>query len=248
MVDPNQILSTALIPGLQGLALYGKIGDAVSVFVRAVDTRSHFTVIARPAVYTANNKRAVISNGQQVPIPGTSLSNLPTTGLARQARCLSRINGSIRECGACLEVIPLINSNNEVTLKIAQINDTLGANVPISGNQVPIINSQRLTTTVTIPSGATVVLGGLIQDEITKSDNGIPYVDNIPYLGRLFKYTTNIKNRTELLIFIQPTIVNNRVDAYRASLKEEKRSMVGSEMSDLLIPLIMLVQRQAGRS
>ena len=133
-------------------------------------------------------------------------------------------------------MIPLINSNNEVTLKIAQINDTLGANVTISGNQVPIINSQRLTTTVTIPSGATVVLGGLIQDEIDKSDNGIPYVDNIPYLGRFFKYTTRIKKRTELLIFIQPTIVNNNVDAYRASLKEEKRSVVGSEMSDLAHP------------
>jgi general secretion pathway protein D len=81
-----------------------------------------------------------------------------------------------------------------------------------------------------------VVLGGLIQDSINKTDNGIPYVDNIPYLGRLFKYTTRIKNRTELLIFIQPSIVNNHADAYRASLKEEKRSVVGSEMSDLAHP------------
>jgi type II secretory pathway component GspD/PulD (secretin) len=101
---------------------------------------------------------------------------------------------------------------------------------------VPIINSQRLTTTVTIPSGATVVLGGLIQENIQKTDNGIPYVDNIPYLGHLFKYTTRIKNRTELLIFIQPTIVDNSLDVYRASLKEEKRSVVGSEMSDLAHP------------
>jgi type II secretory pathway component GspD/PulD (secretin) len=228
-----------MIPGFQGLALYGKIGDAVSVFVRALDTRSHFTVLARPAVYTANNKRAVISNGQQVPIPGTSLSNVPTTGTG------STTTGSVASVESTvqyenvelrLEVIPLINSNNEVTLKIAQINDTLGNNVNISGNLVPIINSQRLTTTVTIPSGATVVLGGLIQDSINKTDNGVPYVDNIPYLGRLFKYTTNIKNRTELLIFIQPTIVNNSADAYRASLKEEKRSNVGSEMSDLAHP------------
>jgi general secretion pathway protein D len=237
VTDPAQILSTAMIPGLQGLALYGKIGDAVSVFVRAVDTRSHFTVIARPAVYTANNKRAVISNGQQVPIPGTSLSNVPTTGIGTTGSVAS-VESTVQyeNVELRLEVIPLINSNNEVTLKIAQINDTLGANVPISGNQVPIINSQRLTTTVTIPSGATVVLGGLIQDEIDKSDNGIPYVDNIPYLGRLFKYTTRIKKRTELLIFIQPTIVNNNVEAYRASLKEEKRSNVGAEMSDLAHP------------
>lgn len=238
VVNPGAILSTAAIPGLQGLAIYGKIGDALSVFIRALDSRSHFTILARPAVYTANNKRAVISNGQQVPIPGTSLSNVPTTATGTTVGTVASVESTVQyeNVELRLEVIPLINSNNEVTLKIAQINDTLGANVNISGNQVPIINSQKLTTTVTIPSGATVVLGGLIQDEIDKSDNGIPYVDNIPYLGHLFKYTTRIKKRTELLIFIQPTIVNSNFDAYRASLKEEKRSVVGSEMSDLAHP------------
>jgi len=237
VVDTGQILNSAMIPGLQGLAIYGKISDAVQVFIRALDTRSHFTVLARPAIYTANNKRAVISNGQQVPIPGTSLSNVPTTGTGTTGSVAS-VESTVQyeNVELRLEVIPLINSNNEVTLKIAQINDTLGNNVNISGNEVPIINSQRLTTTVTVPSGSTVVLGGLIQDTINNTDNGIPYVDNIPYLGRLFKYTTRIKNRTELLIFIQPTIVNNNVDAYRASLKEEKRSNVGAEMSDLAHP------------
>jgi general secretion pathway protein D len=238
VVDPGQILSTAMIPGLQGLALYGKIGDALSVFVRALDTRSHFTILARPAVYTANNKRAVISSGQQVPIPGTSLSNVPTTTTGTAVGSVASVESTVQyeDVELHLEVIPLINSNNEVTLKIAQINNSLGSNVNISGNEVPIINSQRLTTTVTIPSGATVVLGGLIQENIQKTDNGIPYVDNIPYLGHLFKYTTRIKNRTELLIFIQPTIVDNSLDVYRASLKEEKRSVVGSEMSDLAHP------------
>ena len=239
VVDAGQILNSAMIPGLQGLAIYGKISDAVQVFIRALDTRSHFTVLARPAIYTANNKRAVISNGQQVPIPGTSLSNVPTAGVTgTTAGSVASVESTVQyeNVELRLEVIPLINSNNEVTLKIAQINDTLGNNVNISGNQVPIINSQRLTTTVTVPSGSTVVLGGLIQDTINNTDNGVPYLDNIPYVGRLFKYTTRIKNRTELLIFIQPTIVNNNVDAYRASLKEEKRSNVGAEMSDLAHP------------
>jgi general secretion pathway protein D len=239
VVDAGQILNSAMIPGLQGLAIYGKISDAVQVFIRALDTRSHFTVLARPAIYTANNKRAVISNGQQVPIPGTSLSNVPTAGITGTTTgSVASVESTVQyeNVELRLEVIPLINSNNEVTLKIAQINDTLGNNVNISGNQVPIINSQRLTTTVTVPSGSTVVLGGLIQDTINNTDNGVPYLDNIPYVGRLFKYTTRIKNRTELLIFIQPTIVNNNVDAYRASLKEEKRSNVGAEMSDLAHP------------
>ncbi len=133
-------------------------------------------------------------------------------------------------------MIPLINSNNEVTLKVAQINDTLGNNVNISGNQVPIVNSQRLTTTVTIPSGATVVLGGLIQDKATKDNNGVPYLMDIPYLGNLFKNTTNKKERDELLVFIQPTVVNDDVQTLRASLKEERRTKVGADAYELAHP------------
>ena len=238
VINPRQILTTAAVPGLQGLAIYGAIGDAVSVFVRAQDTRSHFTILARPAVYTSNNKRAVIASGQQVPIPGTTLSNVATGTGVVSTNNVASVESTVQyeDVELRLEVIPLINSNHEVTLKIAQINDSLGANVNISGNQVPIVNSQRLTTTVTVPSGATIVLGGLIQDNIQKTDNGIPYIDNIPYLGHLFKYTTRIKNRTELLIFIQPTIVDTNTEVYNASLREEKRSIVGSEMSDLAHP------------
>ena len=133
-------------------------------------------------------------------------------------------------------MIPLINSNREVTLKVAQINDSLGNNVTIAGNTVPIVNSQRLTTTVTVPSGATVVLGGLIQDTLKKSESGIPIVDQWPYVGNLFKFQTHTRNRTELLVFIQPTVVENNVETFRASIKEEKRTKVGSEMSELAHP------------
>jgi type II secretory pathway component GspD/PulD (secretin) len=135
-----------------------------------------------------------------------------------------------------LEVIPLINSSREVTLKIAQINDSLGNNVQIAGNTVPTVNSQRLTTTVTVPSGATVVLGGLINDTIEKQESGIPVVDQFPYLGNLFKFQTHTRKRTELLVFIQPTVVESNIETMRASLKEEKRTKVGSDMSGLANP------------
>jgi type II secretory pathway component GspD/PulD (secretin) len=123
-----------------------------------------------------------------------------------------------------------------VTLKIAQINDSLGNNVTIAGNTVPIVNSQRLTTTVTVPSGATVVLGGLINDQISKSESGIPVVGQLPYLGNFFKFQTRTRKRTELLVFIQPTVVESNIETLRASLKEEKRTKVGSDMSSLANP------------
>ena len=231
--NPRQFLSVAGTPAISGLTIYGAIGDALSVFVRALDSRSNFKILARPAVYTANNKRAVISSGQRVPVPESTLSNLTTgtTGGIINNSSSTAVAATVgyEDVELRLEVIPLINSKDEVTLKIAQINDTLGANVNISGNQVPIVNSQRLTTTVTIPSGATVILGGLIQDKITKNSSGIPYLMDAPWLGNLFKYTTNNRERDELLVFIQPTVVNDDVQTLRASLKEERRTKIGSD-------------------
>lgn len=236
-IDPRQILTSGVVPGTQGLAIYGSITDAIRVFVRAVDTRDKFTILARPAVYTANNKRAVISSGQRVPVPGTTLSNVVTNGVLNTSNTAA-VQSTIEyeDVELRLEVIPLINSSREVTLKIAQINDSLGNNVTIAGNTVPEVNSQRLTTTVTVPSGATVVLGGLIQDTIKKSESGIPVVDQLPYLGNFFKFQTHTRNRSELLVFIQPTVVEDNIETLRASLKEEKRTKVGSEMSNLANP------------
>jgi len=236
-IDPRQILNTGLVPGTQGLAIYGSITDAIRVFVRAIDQRDKFTILARPAVYTANNKRAVISSGQRVPVPGTTLSNVLTTATGTASNTAA-VQATIEyeDVELRLEVIPLINSNREVTLKIAQINDSLGNNVTIAGNTVPTVNSQRLTTTVTVPSGATVVLGGLIQDNIKKNESGIPIAMNLPYLGSLFKFQTHTRTRSELLVFIQPSVVEDNVETMRASLKEEKRTKVGSDMSSLAHP------------
>lgn len=235
LIDPRRILTTAAVPGLQGLAIYGSISDSLRVFIRALDNRDNFTILARPAVYTANNKLAIITSGQRIPYPGTTLSNVTTTtttpSTAAVAATVEFVDVSLR-----LEVVPLINSNNEVTLKVAQTNDSQASSVVISGNQVPVINSQRLTTTVTIPSGATIVLGGLIQDTLDKSDNGIPYLSRIPYLGNLFKYHTQSHKRTELLIFIQPTIVNTDWQTVAQSIKEERRTQLGPATLPLARP------------
>jgi type II secretory pathway component GspD/PulD (secretin) len=238
--NPRQFLSVAGTPAISGLTIYGAIGDALNVFVRALDSRSNFKILARPAVYTANNKRAVISSGQRVPVPQSTLSNLATgtTGGIINNSSSTAVAATVgyEDVELRLEVIPLINSKNEVTLKIAQINDTLGANVNISGNQVPIVNSQRLTTTITVPSGATVVLGGLIQDKVTKDSSGIPYLMDVPYLGNFFKFTTNNRERDELLVFIQPSVVNDDVQTLRASLKEERRTKIGADAYQMAHP------------
>jgi general secretion pathway protein D len=239
--NPRSITTVSNIAaGLGGLTIYGAIGDAVSVFIRALNSTSNFKILARPAVYTANNKRAVLASGERVPVPESTLSNLTTgtTGGIINTASSTAVAATVgyEDVELRLEVIPLINSNNEVTLKVAQINDTLGNNVNISGNQVPIVNSQRLTTTVTVPSGSTVVLGGLIQDKITKDNNGIPYLMDLPVLGNFFKYKTDNRERDELLVFIQPTVVNDDIQTLRQSLNEERRTKIGGDTYKLAHP------------
>src|SRR6516225_5556501 len=238
LIDPRQILSTAAIPGLQGLAIYGSISDSLRVFIRALDSRDNFTVLARPAIYTANNKLAIITSGQRIPYPGTTLSNVVTPTGTTNTLNTAAVSATVEfvDVSLRLEVIPLINSNREVTLKVAQTNDSEASTVNISGNQVPVINSQRLTTTVTIPSGATIVLGGLIQENLDKSDSGIPYLSRIPYLGNLFKSHTQTHKRTELLIFIQPTIANTDWQTVAQSIKEEGRTQLGPATLPLARP------------
>jgi general secretion pathway protein D len=232
--------ASSALTGASGLTIYGSISDAVKVFIQAADSKGDFKILARPSIYTANNKLAVISSGQRIPYAGSSLSNVTGTSsnLLGNTGTTAAVESTTEfvDVDLRLEVIPLINSNNEVTLKVVQINDSQNGSVTISGNNVPQISSQRLTTTVTVPSGATVVLGGLIQETESKTDNGIPVLDNIPYLGTLFKTRGVSKKRDELLVFIQPSVVNNDTDTIRASLREERRTTVGGRTYKLAHP------------
>ncbi len=240
IIDPRSILTSGAFPASPGgLTIYGSITDAIRVFIRATETRDRFRILARPSVYTANNKLAVISNGQQIPYPGSTLTSVQSgnTGIISNnttnavASTVEFANVELR-----LEVIPLINTDGEVTLRIAQVNDSAGTPVTISGNPVPEINSQRLTTTVTVPSGATVVLGGLISDNLTKTESGIPYLMRVPYLGNFFKYHTQNHSRTELIVFIQPVVVNDDAQSIAQSIKEERRTKLGPDTYPLAHP------------
>lgn len=110
-----------------------------------------------------------------------------------------------------LEVIPLVNSNDEITLQIALVSDdVIGNSEPIEGiGSVPIIGTREILTTVTVPNNQTVILGGLITTNNKKNKSGIPILSSIPGIGRLFSTVEDSVSRDELLVFIQPSIVNS---------------------------------------
>jgi len=128
-----------------------------------------------------------------------------------------------------LEVIPLINSDEQVTLTIAQQNDSLSGTRVIGGNTVPIINTQELLTEVTVKNRNTVILGGLIEDSAQDETSGLPILSDIPLLGTLFKNTTRSRPRRELVIMVQPEIVKRINDVTPASNRRIGETFVGPD-------------------
>ncbi|HWN64997.1 MAG TPA: type II and III secretion system protein, partial [Candidatus Binatus sp.] len=129
-----------------------------------------------------------------------------------------------------LEVVPLINSEKEVSLDILQKLDSLAGTTNISGNNIPNIATRYIRTNVSAANGSTIVLGGLIEDTKTKNYTGIPYLSRIPYVGALFRSTTSNKMRTELIILMRPEVTLTKLDLYRLRQKTEDRMHFGPEL------------------
>ncbi|MDB6005414.1 MAG: hypothetical protein JWR15_2401 [Prosthecobacter sp.] len=206
------------------LNLYGQIGS-LSNYIKLIDTNSNFKVLATPSIYAKNAAKSVISSGQRIAVPATILTNGGfSAGIANTS-----VSVDYRDVVLKLEVIPLINSDDEVTLRIAQINDNIVGSQTIGGNTVPTIGTQELVTEVAVKNGATVVLGGLITERVTKGKNGVIGLSRIPILGHLFGTTQNQTTRDELLIFIQPHIVRADDDLNTPNNIESGRSKIYDE-------------------
>ncbi len=198
-----------VLPAISGLTMYGTVADTLDVYVRALQSTNRFRVLARPMVFTTNNKKAVILSGHQVPVPRNTLTTALNTG-ANGSAVTATID--YKDVVLKLEVIPLVNSNDEVTLTIAQQNDTLEGNKIVGENEVPVIGTQELTTTVTVRNREVVVLGGLITKEQRNLRTGVPLLKDVPGVGYLFGTTKKDFTRRELIIFIQPLVINQHSD------------------------------------
>lgn len=194
-------VTTVGFPNSAGLSLYGKIGKDIATYVNLLESRSDFTVLSRPSIFTANNQMGTIASGRRIAVPTNSF-NSGTTGQST--------NIEYRDVVLKLEVVPLVNSQNEITMQISLISDDVIGTQTIEGiGDVPIIGTREIITTVTVPNNETVVLGGLISENDQTNVTGIPVLSSIPGIGRLFSTNTDSKDRDELLVFIQPTVVSD---------------------------------------
>jgi general secretion pathway protein D len=225
--EPSGLLTSTGFPLTSGLTIYGAIGNTLDAYVRALQTTDRFKVISRPSVYTTNNKLAVIASGSQVPVPSNT-----TSGFTGSSTLATTSNITYEDVLLQLDIIPLINANHQVTLKIRQTNNTLGASQVISGNSIPTILTQEINTEVTIPDRSTIVIGGLISDNDTRDESGVPFLSDIPLLGYLFKDTDKKTERDELIIMIQPTVVETDADQVAVNEEEKQRTILGREAEE----------------
>jgi type II secretion system protein D len=232
--DPGNLISftqlaTSAINGAQGTNIYLAAGATLASVVHALDSTGRFRVISRPMVFTSNNKKAIIANGQEIPVPVNTLSNASAV-----VGTVASVQSSIefKKVALQLEVVPLINSEKEVSLDILQKIDSVvpGSNVNIGGNQVPTIATRYIRTNVSAPNCSTIVLGGLISDTKNTSKDGIPYLSRLPIVGSLFRNTSKMHDRTELIILMRPEVSLTKLDLYRLRQKHEDRTHFGPEM------------------
>ena len=235
--DPRTITD---LTGLANLVATGNTrvflstGFGLAALVSMLDQTGHFKVLNRPVVFTSNNKKAIIASGQEVPVPVSTLSTINNTTVLPGQTPFNNFGtqSSIqyKKVALQLEVVPLINSEKEVSLDILQKLDSLGASTQIDQNQIPTIVTRYIKTNVSAPNGSTIVLGGLITDTKRYDKSGIPILSRIPVIGPIFRQTTRVGERKELLILMRPEVALTKFDLHRLRQKNEDRTHLGPEM------------------
>lgn len=208
--------------GFGGLVLAAS-NESVNVLLRALEQSSRAQIISRPQVQTLDNQLAYVNVGALVPrITGANASTIGT------------FNPTVADIsvGIILEVTPRTSPDGTIVMQVNATKSSVGpeeTGIPVftdpSGNiirspQIPLTTAQ---TTVSARSGQTVILGGLITKTLSESTRRIPYVGDIPVLGRLFRFDTVSDQRTELLIILTPFIMQSEEQNEWLNARESER-------------------------
>jgi general secretion pathway protein D len=206
---------SALTPGFN-LALGP--ANMPNIVLDALHNVTEVRILSNPSLVVLDNQAATLQVGEQVPI---------STGTATVLTANNTVVSTIdyRNTGVILRVVPRISAHGNVIIDIEQ--ETSSVTPASVGSLTPTISDRRVKSSISVASGQTVLLAGLISDERDRSRQGIPVLDKIPGIGDLFSQQSGTKVRTELIIFIRPTVIRDAVDAHMVA--EELRSKLNGE-------------------
>jgi general secretion pathway protein D len=189
--------------GIAGLAI--RSGNALfGAIVNAVKSDSKSNILSTPSIMTLDNQEARILVGQEIPITtGEALS----PNFDNQFRTVDREN-----VGITLEVLPQINAGGSIKLNLRQEVSSIAG--PVSGRSADLIlNKREIETVITVDDGEIVGIGGLLDDNERRTIEKIPFLGDLPAIGNLFKSRSRSRAKTNLMVFIRPTILRSPEDA-----------------------------------
>ena len=203
------------IPDLSALAgqgltgAVGRLSDSGTSFaavIEALEGDANSNILGTPVLVTMDNEEAEIKVGQEVPFVTGSFTNTGTAGAAvNPFQTIER-----EQVGLTLKLTPQINEGDAVLLNIEQE----VSNLSESTQAVDLItNNRTITTSVIVEDAGTLVLGGLIREDFREREDRVPVLGSLPLLGVLFRATSVDKTKTNLMIFIKPTILRNDAQA-----------------------------------
>jgi cell division protein FtsN len=214
--------------------------DTVSAMIRAAATNSRIKILSSPSVIASDNKPARIQVGSEEPIPtGTLQAATGSVATLSQSTTIQ-----YRNTGRILTIIPPVNSRGLVNLQLKAEVSARGDDVKVVQDSFPAFNTQDAETTAVVQDGETLVIGGLIGELKRKGRSGIPYLMDIPVIGRFFGTTSDATDRTELIMLITPRVIRSRDESkqvtadFKSGLERVRDELerIAKERSRLLPP------------
>ncbi|GAB3685644.1 GspD family T2SS secretin variant XcpQ [Salinisphaera aquimarina] len=224
----------------------GKISDggtSFAILVNALSSNTNTNVLSTPSLITRDNEEAEIKVGQEVPfVTGSYTNNNSGGGVNGVVNPFNTVER--KDVGLTLGFTPQISAGNTIQLTIDQEISSIAQNSSTSGAVDLITNNRTLTTSVEVEDGQILVLGGLIDDQVTESQSKVPLLGDIPILGALFTNRSVQKNKRNLLNFIRPTILRGGGEAdYYTRKKYNYIRSLQQHQAETGIPLMGEEQR-----
>jgi len=194
---------------------YNFLGTEAEANLRMLEKAGRVALLSTPSLLVLNNKNATINVGDQIPI--TNVGSLNNTGNTSG----TITNTRYIQTGVQVDITPRVNPGGLVYMEVSQ--DVSAPGTPDTEGGQPPISTRALNSEIAVQSGNTIVMGGLIQESDTFSRSGVPGLSRIPILGNLFGSKSKIGSRTELMLLITPTVIENPEQARRVTEEYAKK-------------------------
>ena len=220
----------------------GTVVRTLGALARALEQRSMANILSTPNLLTLDNAEAKITVGQNVPFVTGSYAQATSTGttgaVVNPFQTIER-----KDVGLTLKIKPQVSEGGLIKLDIYQEVSSI-APTAVTGASDLVTNKRTIETKVLVDDGHTIILGGLIEDDKTESEQAVPFLGRLPLLGGLFRYKSKTGKRTNLMVFLRPVIIHSPQDSYSLTtdryeyLRAQGRGLQRQDLMDRFKPAL----------